>query len=359
MHPVLVDIPRDVAVILGWVLVGLGALSVAYNGFRLSRTPAREAAARKQRMASILWGAAFAVGGFLVTRYLTGNVPIYSYGVMLGISFVLGWILTLRWAKKAGIDPEVSRTCLFLVIVFAIVGARLLFVFTNLERFEGRWGDIFMLRQGGLVAYGGMIGGTLAAYVYLKLKKVNFWEFADYAAPSIALGLMFTRIGCFLYGCDYGKPAPGLALAVRFPGKALEKCEGAPAFEHHCQCITGIAPAGTDCTAIAGNLQDGGLASLPVHPTQLYEAGVGLALFALLWLSLRYRRFYGQTFLLLVLFYAVARYLIEMLRDDPQRGGVWIFSTSQLIGVLLIPLGLGLLFYLAKKQRIPSEEGAS
>jgi phosphatidylglycerol:prolipoprotein diacylglycerol transferase len=354
MHPVLIEIPSEAAAILGWAVAALGGIALLYNAARWARAPTAE---RKRWLAGMAWSVLFVAGGLATALLVTFTLPLYSYGVLLGISFVLGWILTLRWAARAGVPPEVSRTCLFLVIVGAIVGARLLFVLTNLDRFQGRWSEVFALRQGGLVAYGGMIGGTLAAYVYLRLKRVNFWAFADAASPSIALGLALTRVGCFLYGCDYGKPAGDLALAVRFPGASLERCSGAPAFEHHCRCLTGTAPETADCSGIVGSLTDGGaLASLPVHPTQLYESAVGVALFGVLYASMRLKRFHGQTFLLLVLFYAVARYLLEMVRDDLQRGSIWIFTTSQLIGVVLVPLGLGLAVYLAKKQRIVADE---
>lgn len=339
MHPILVNIPESVAHGLGYALFGLAPLYFLYTLWRMgSKGLPRD-------LKGLSWPIAFSlgmiVGGILIITKLKGGLPIYSYGVMLGLSFVGGWYICLHFAGKNGIDRQKGATALLLVILMSIVGARLLYVIINFSRFSDNIFGMFNMRQGGLVAYGGMIGGTLTAYIYLKLRKINFWEFADYAAPGIALGLGVTRFGCFMYGCDFGKRTD-LPWGIRFPGQNLAECLGAPAFELHCK------------QGLLAHLSPGGpLQSLHVHPTQLYMALSGWLCFGILMLVLlKFRKFYGQVFVTLVLYYSIARFVIEYFRDDPQRGTVGIFSTSQFIGILLFVFAAGLLFYLRKRQRI-------
>ncbi|MBI3073849.1 MAG: prolipoprotein diacylglyceryl transferase [Deltaproteobacteria bacterium] len=267
------------------------------------------------------------------------NFPVHSYGVMLGISFLLGWSLCLRLAEKAGIDRAEGSRALFWTLVFSIVGARIMYFIAQPDRFSVV--DFFKIWEGGLVAYGGMIGGTIAAYVALKKFGINFWEFADYASPGIAVGIAVTRIGCFLYGCDFGAIAKDFPLAVRYPAHpvASQPARMSPAFEHHV----------ADLRLLPANAPE----SLPVHPTQLYEMVAGLLLLGATMLVLRrFRKFYGQVFATLVVGYAVLRFIIEALRDDPQRGAYFGLSTSQNISILTLAFGIALFFLLPRRQLI-------
>ena len=139
-------------------------------------------------------------------------------------------------------------------------------------------------------------------------------------------------------GC--GKNAFGarstLPWAIRFPGPNPLAPQGSPAWQHH--------------------VRDFGLSqsapwSYPVHPTQFYESLVGLSLFALLMWIRRHRTFSGQVFLAWVLGYGIMRPLIEVVRDDDQRGNVGALSTSQFIGIVSVVLGLALLVALVRKYR--------
>ncbi len=239
------------------------------------------------------------------------DLPVYSYGVMLGLSILAGWFIS-RWfaERKDGFDPALTSTLYMTTIVSAIVGARLLYVLTNLERFDS-FADLFKLNQGGLVAYGGFIGGYVGSAIYCRAHKLSILAWADAAVPSLGSGLFLTRIGCLLYGCDYGQPSSG-PLAITFPA-------GSPCYNEQ---------------RMAGLLPEHALRSLPVHPTQLYESAVGLLLFGLtLWVwSRRKRR--GEVFIAFTMGYGVLRFLLELLRGDTQRGGLFGFSTSQIIGVV-------------------------
>lgn len=244
-----------------------------------------------------------------------GNIPIYSYGVMLGLSLVVGWYLTLGLAARDGLPRETMANNYVITAVAAVVGSRVLFILTNLSSFNGL-GDLFSLREGGLVAYGGFLGGYLGSWIYLRIKRIRLMPWADVAVPSLASGLMITRIGCYLYGCDYGKPlsegAPGWLQKIgTFPhwpeGTLPNNGGGSPAWWEHVQ--SGLI--GREATH-----------SLPVHPTQLYESLTGAALLALLLWARKRQKFRGEIFFLFAFAYGSIRFMLELLRADPERGDV-------------------------------------
>jgi phosphatidylglycerol:prolipoprotein diacylglycerol transferase len=257
---------------------------------------------------------------------------IYSYGVMLGISLIVGWYLSLTLAARDGLPRERMASCYVYTAVAAVIGARLLYVLTNLDRFDSLV-ELLQIREGGLVAYGGFLGGLLASWIYCRVQRIPLLAWADCAVPSLATGLFFTRIGCFLYGCDYGSPSH-VPWAVSFPGISPMAPGGSPAYQLQEQ---------------RGLLPPGAAHSLPVHPTQIYESLLGLAIFALLMLVRRRRRFSGETFLWFGLSYGVGRFLLEYLRGDDQRGSLWGLSTSQVISLAIIPLCVAAYVWLLRR----------
>ena len=131
---------------------------------------------------------------------------------MLGTSLVVGWFIAMHLAKQDGIDQQEAGSLYMWGAVWSIIGSRLLWYFTTPS---ATIGDIPLINQGGLVAYGGMIGGTLATWYCCRKRGIPLLQWADVAAPSVVLGTAITRIGCFLFGCDYGKPSePPLGRAV-------------------------------------------------------------------------------------------------------------------------------------------------
>jgi phosphatidylglycerol---prolipoprotein diacylglyceryl transferase len=334
MRPILVNIPAKplFALLLVAALVIFGRESFLRRTNRalpLSSTPL------------------YLLGGALAVCWKFGDwsfghawkpLPIYAYGVMLGTSLVLGWFLAMKFAGEDNIDQQEAGTIYMWSAVWSIIGSRVLWWFTTPT--ATIW-DLPLINQGGLVAYGGMIGGFLASVYGCRKRKIPLLKWADVSAPSVVLGTGITRIGCFLFGCDYGKPAD-LPWAVRFPGPNPLAPNGSPAWFHHVHDL-GLAQTATR--------------SLPVHPTQLYESLAGLALFGLLLLLRRIRRFSGEVFLGWVLGYGILRPIIEHFRDDDDRGIYTLpltqlqFSTSQYIGGISVILGLGLLVYLLRRYR--------
>ncbi|HUU03531.1 MAG TPA: prolipoprotein diacylglyceryl transferase [Myxococcota bacterium] len=262
---------------------------------------------------------------------LLGGAHIYSYGVMLGIGFISAWYLGMHFTLREGFSYKKVTAVYALAIVFALIGARVAHLICNPETWKFERGFIpalFASRCEGLVAYGGYIGGVFAAWVYLRLKKLDFWSLCDGSTPSLALGLGFTRIGCLLAGCCHGQPTD-LPWGVSFP--------------------PGSQAAGT-FPGIGGY-------SACVHPTQIYESLVGFALVPLGIYILKRRKFTGQAFLIMIACYAVARFLLEFIRGDNDRGGFGgshaapMLSASQFIGLVLLLVAL--LLYLWRWKTAP------
>lgn len=255
------------------------------------------------------------------------TVPIFSYGVMLGTAMVVGWFLAMRLARADGISSTSAGAIYMWTAIWAIMGARVLYVVTQYREFENPL-QILMLNRGGLVAYGGLIGGFLASWFTCHRRKIKLLRWADVSAPSVVLGTAITRIGCLLFGCDYGKRSD-LAWAIRFP-------KGSPAWSDHVANF---------------KLPADSAFSLSVHPTQLYETLAGLAIFGLLMYLRRVRRFSGQVFVGWVMGYGILRSLIEIFRGDNDRGEVGALSTSQFIGITSVALSLLLLVVLVRRYR--------
>jgi phosphatidylglycerol:prolipoprotein diacylglycerol transferase len=250
---------------------------------------------------------------------------------MLGLAFISAWYLSLHNANREGFAYKTTVTAFALAIIFALIGARVAHLITNPEtwRMHGFFRAMFGSKCEGLVAYGGFIGGPLAVWIYIKyIKKADFWSLADCATAGMCLGLGLTRIGCFLAGCCHGQPTD-LPWGIVFP-------------------------AGSQASHV---FPGAGGASVPVHPTQLYESLVGFTLFPLAMYIFKKRKWTGQAFLIMISCYAVARFLLEFIRGDTDRGGFGnhadpTLSTSQFIGLVLMVFVIG--FYLYRRKHAPA-----
>ncbi|MDP1989684.1 MAG: prolipoprotein diacylglyceryl transferase [Syntrophales bacterium] len=290
------------------------------------------------------------------------HLPIYSYGVMLGLSFIVGWVLIMHLGSIDGVAKERLAGCFIVTAVFAIVGARMLYILTNLEEFQrGGLLRVVDLRKGGLVAYGGFLGGFLGSWIYMSYYRITLWVFADVVAFALASGLGITRIGCFLFGCDWGKPIPVSApefikaIGVRFPnwdiqfngfreishglGSALANLHGSPAFLHHVS---------------QGWVSPNVAFSAYVYPTQLLESLNGWIAFILLLIARKRSRFRGQVFCLFTMYYGLTRTAMELLRGDTGRGEAGGFSTSQWIGLATFALSLIVYWVLSRRAAMGS-----
>lgn len=271
-----------------------------------------------------------------------GGRPIFSYGVMLAVSVLLGWLLASFFIEKFRIDRRKTNIIFVCVVIGGLIGARLLyFIASAPDQFS--LATFIRFQEGGLVAYGAFLGGILAGIFPALALKGDYWGTADAVAPVLCLGTGITRIGCFLYGCDFGRVTTG-AWAVRFPRWVNPAVvpwipSGAPAFNQHFHdgLVGGADPF-----------------SNSVYPTQLLMSLYGLLGFVLLMLAIPYRKFRGQIMLLFLIYEGLMRFLVEFLRGDKIRGTQTFglpLSTSQFIsvGVVLLAIPLYAWFRRVKK----------
>lgn len=315
MHPILFRIPLPHRPLMLWWALTLGAVVAVVYAVLAMRSKERGTAVVSGFVAvGALVGAYF----YRATSFEAQSIPIYSYGVMLGLSLVVGWYLTLTLADRDGLPKETMANCYVFTALAAIAGSRVLYVLTNLDEFH-TLADIFAFRRGGLVAYGGFIGGYLGSWAYLSMNRLKLLPWADVAVPSLASGLLITRLGCYMFGCDFGKRLPETAPHFlqklgTFPHWAagtLDSGDGAPAFVRHQELYRGT-PLGAELLKTN--------ASLPVHPTQLYESLCGLVLLGLLLWQRKNQKFRGQIFFTFAFGYGFLRFLLEIIRDDVERG---------------------------------------
>lgn len=247
-----------------------------------------------------------------------GPLSVYTYGVLLATAYLLGLQLALVRARRHGLDAQRVMDLGILVIVSALVGAKLLLIVTDYEYFRANPTDIFSLVRSGGVFYGGLIVAVAAAFWYLRRHPLPFWTTTDVFAPGIALGHVIGRFGCFFAGCCYGRPTTA-PWGVTFTNPLAAELVGTPL-------------------------------GVRLHPTQLYEAAAELLiLVGLLVYERRWRPFPGRTFWTYMLLYAVSRFAIEFFRGDPRGDVFGAFSTSQFISIVLTPLSLVMLVVLSRR----------
>ncbi len=145
-----------------------------------------------------------------------GPITVYSYGLMLGIAFLVGNLLLTAELRRLGRDPGLATTVTMLGLIGGVAGAKLFHILENWSEFLARPTDT-LFSSGGLTFYGGFLLATLFIFLYFRSRKLSLLSFADVAAPALAIGYGFGRIGCQLAGDgDYGIPTD-LPWAMTYP----------------------------------------------------------------------------------------------------------------------------------------------
>jgi phosphatidylglycerol:prolipoprotein diacylglycerol transferase len=241
---------------------------------------------------------------------------------MLALSFLIGIYLARRRAPNRGLKPFQVVDLSVYILIAAIVGARFFYIVVHPEQFRHNPLDAVNILKGiaGLTMYGGLIFAIIVSLWYLHRKKIAAWRMGDVLAPSIALGLGLTRIGCFLNGCCHGGPTE-LPWGCVFPANN---------------------------TSVAGYYFPG----QAIHPTQLYESLFGFALFGLLIAIDRRRRFDGLLFWFFILLYSTFRFMIDFIRFYEQemlvsRADISL-SWTQIISLALVLISIVMLVRLRR-----------
>lgn len=237
-----------------------------------------------------------------------GGLSITSWGVMVVIAFAVGIWLAGKRALKYDIPKQIIGDLSVILILAGIVGGRLAFIIENMDYYSENPGQIFKIWEGGLIFYGGVGLAILCGIIFLKKRKVSVTKVMDVVAPTIALGLFFARIGCFLNGCCFGKPT-NLPWGIAFPADS---------------------PVGWVFTG-----------PVHVHPTQLYSSIAGLAIFGILLKLEKKVRFSGYLFWMFLLLYSIWRFFIDILRYyEPKAYLFWGLTFNQLISILIFLLSI-------------------
>ncbi len=239
-----------------------------------------------------------------------GPLTLHTYGLMVALGYLAAILFAARSASRFGLAKETVLDAAFYVIIFSVIGGRVMYVLVNMPYYLENPVEMVMVHHGGLVYFGGFIVAAVGIYFWLGHRGVNPWDYGDLMVPFVALGHAVGRVGCFLNGCCYGR-ATQSAWGVVFPALADAQAR---------------------------------------LPAQLISAAANLALCFFLLYSWRWRRFKGQVVWTYLLSYGLLRFCLEFLRDD-DRGrilGSWL-TTSQ--GLSLVGMGLGVYFLIAGKGR--------
>lgn len=246
--------------------------------------------------------------------------PIAYYGIIMGLSILLGLWIAEREAKRTGQDPDVYSELVIYATIGAIICARIYYVVFSWDNYKNDLLSIFNLRQGGIAIYGGVIGAVLTVYVFSRVKKLSFAQLVDTAGLGLVAGQILGRWGNFFNREAFGGYTDGL-FAMQLPVSAVRVNEITEEMWAHVQVI-------------------GGEQFIQVHPTFLYESlwNVGVLCF-LLWYRKR-KKFQGEVFLTYLLGYGLGRIWIEGLRTDQLQIGSTGIPVSQLLAGVLIVLSL-------------------
>ncbi len=246
------------------------------------------------------------------------EVPLYGLIFLAGLAVAI--IIARKISHRVSLPkPDVLYGALY-AFIGILIGSKIVYCITMLPKlikiwdlldkaypsFFNRIAYILTFLFGGYVYYGGLIGAVVFLYIYCRQYKVDFVAFIDVFAVMIPFVHGVGRIGCFLAGCCYGIEYHG-PFAVQFPYQ-----EGVPE-----------------------------LSEVPRFPVQLFEAGLNFIFFGvLLFLFMKVGLRAGKVLGVYLIYYSIVRFILEYFRGDAIRGSIGVLSTSQIISIVLLPIGI-------------------
>ncbi|GHF35240.1 phosphatidylglycerol:prolipoprotein diacylglycerol transferase [Deinococcus metalli] len=282
-----------------------------------------------------------------------GGFTIAWYGVLITLGIVAGVWVGTRMARARGLNVDLFNDMILWMIVWGLVGARLVFVATSWHQFAGTpfprvLLDIVNLRAGGISIHGGLIGGILTIIYFARRYRFDFFRYADLAVPGVAFGVIGGRIGNIMNGTDTVGRVTGWPIGFHWPASARAFHEG--------MCVPNPNPdldLSQYCQTIGGQV----VMTAPVHFTQMYGVIIGIILSVAAFYWLRSRKS-GWAFWQFWLWYSVLRAgWEETFRLNPlfpkaylnqglNAPGIGLFTETHLISIPLIIVSIYMLWRL-------------
>lgn len=247
----------------------------------------------------------FTLNPVAFTIPIFGGVEVRWYGLIITLGIILAFTYCSYRAKQESVKFDDLLDMAIFTVIFGIIGARLYYVLTSLDKYDSFY-DAIAIWNGGLAIYGGIIAGGITIYVICRIKKIKFLKVADTAAPAVMIGQFLGRWGNFFNGEAYG----------------VEVLEDSPLYFIRMGLIPNIESASR---------------MHYFHPTFLYESVWNIIGFIIINIIYKKKKFDGQIFLMYISWYGFGRMLIEGLRTDSLYVGV--FRISQVIGFLCFVVG--------------------
>ena len=250
---------------------------------------------------------------------------IYWYAIIMTAAIILGVVYVMWRRKFEGISSDDVIDYAIFGIILGIIGARLYYVLTSLDRYTD-FLSIFKIWEGGLGFYGSLIGGALAVFLVSRRKKQSTLKMFDLISPAMMMGQIIGRWGNFINGEAYGSNTMYEFFGMKFD---TPNAGSLPWAMHIDEIKDGIARASVDC-----------------QPTFLYESLWNLIGFILINIFYKKKKFDGQIFCAYIAWYGFGRMVIEGMRTDSlYLGNVKI---SQLLGLLFF-IGGTIVFFTGHK----------
>ncbi len=232
-----------------------------------------------------------------------GPLTLHMYGIMVALGFLSALIICERRAKKRGMETDILYGIFWCAIFGGAAGSKLLYYTVSIPDIL-KDPSILWNFQNGWVVYGGILGGVFASLLYCRYKRVDFVRYLDLVLPSVAFAQGCGRIGCFFAGCCYGRETES-ALSIQY-------------------WRSEYAPNG-----------------VKLIPTQIYSSIGDFVLAFVLMAYAKKEPKKGKVAAGYCILYSIGRFIIEMLRNDYR--GTWGFlSTSQIISIFILALGIGI-----------------
>lgn len=252
------------------------------------------------------------------------------YGIIIAIGMLAGLMLAKWQAKRTGQDPELYMDYAFFGVIFALIGARLYYVVFSWDSYKDNLLQIFNTRAGGMAIYGGIIGAVLTAIIFCRVKKYNFFLFADTAIAGLLVGQVIGRYGNFMNREAFGEYTDSL-FSMRLKVEQVTLSNITETMREHMVTIDGID-------------------YIQVHPTFLYESLWNLALLALILMYTKKKKFDGELFLMYLVGYGLGRMWIEGLRTDQLQIGNTGIAVSQVLSAVVAVAGIVYWIYRRRKE---------